>query len=104
MFKLIGIIVVLIIFFVGYPYIQEWYEGKVSPKEAVTGIREELGSVIKPDKIKDGYQQKEGSVRTNDGLNQSNSTESNSNQSPQTQPSAYSTEDAARNLLKQNSN
>lgn len=46
MFKLIGIVIVVSVFVIGFESIRKWYSGDASPEEAVTEIRDRVGKTI----------------------------------------------------------
>lgn len=50
MFRVIGIIVVCVVIYLGFDAIQRWYSGDATPKEAVTEIRKKVGEKITGDK------------------------------------------------------
>ena len=89
MFRLIGIIVVVAAFMVGYSSLHKWYEGKATPEETVVNLRDQLGTAIKPKA--DNSSPPENTSRNEDpgkAAEKSNDT------------SDFSTENAARELIK----
>jgi hypothetical protein len=46
MFKLIGIVIVVSVFVIGFESIRKWYTGDASPEETVTEIRDRVGKTI----------------------------------------------------------
>jgi len=46
MFKLIGLVVVIAVVFLGYPALSSWYSGESTPKEAVTDVRNLVGTAL----------------------------------------------------------
>ena len=46
MFKLIGVVVVVCVLYLGYDSIKKWYVGDASPKEAVTEVRKKVGEKL----------------------------------------------------------
>ncbi len=46
MFKLIGFIVVIGIFFIGYPAFNRWYSGDSTPKETLEDVRNRVGTAL----------------------------------------------------------
>jgi hypothetical protein len=46
MFKVIGFIVMLAVFFIGYPAINRWYSGEATPKETVEEVRNRVGTAL----------------------------------------------------------
>lgn len=46
MLRLIGLVVVIVIIVLGWPQIHEWYEGRISAKQAVGEIRNTVGNKI----------------------------------------------------------
>ena len=48
MFRLIGMVVVAFVLYVGYNSFNAWYKGDVSPEKTVQEVRQKLGDVITP--------------------------------------------------------
>ena len=46
MLRLIGLVVVIVIIVLGWPQIHQWYEGRITPKQAVGEIRNKVGNEI----------------------------------------------------------
>lgn len=90
MFKLIGFIVVLAVLVIGYPYINDWYLGKSTPKETVVNIREQLGKDITPS----------GNTTSNQVSNKTSAESSAGKAKPEEETGPMDTEKAARELLK----
>ena len=53
MIKLIGYIVLIAVFVLGFPSLKRWYDGQSSPKEAVSEIRENMSQAIAPTGLSD---------------------------------------------------
>lgn len=93
MFKLIGIIVVCLVVFTGFSSLQKWYEGKSTPAETVVNLRDQVGNAITPTE--------KTSKKPNSDLNQENEPiKESQNNNNKEEASSFSTEDAARNLIK----
>jgi len=89
MFKIIGITVFIAVIVIGYPSINRWYKGEITPSEAVNSIRGEIGIFLNPNSEK-GL-----------GLNDTTSKNDQSQEDQVTdQPTGFSTEKAARELMK----
>ena len=50
MFKFIGLVVVLIVAYVGFSSFQKWYSGDATPKETVNEVRNKLGEALTTEK------------------------------------------------------
>lgn len=50
MFRIIGILVVIVVFYLGFDAIQRWYIGDATPAETVSEIRKKVGETIIEDK------------------------------------------------------
>jgi hypothetical protein len=48
MLRLIGLVVVIVIIVLGWPQIHQWYEGRITGKQAVGEIRNTVGNKIIP--------------------------------------------------------
>lgn len=92
MFRLIGIIVVVAVVIISFSSLQKWYEGRATPAETITNIRDQVGTALKPTINNDGETYL-------DEVNQESSPEEIE---PQKHFSSeeFSTEDAARELIK----
>lgn len=50
MFKLIGIVVVVAVLYLGFGAISKWYSGDATPQETVTEVRKRVGETLVGDK------------------------------------------------------
>lgn len=50
MFRIIGILVVVVVVYLGFEAIQRWYIGDATPEETVSEIRKKVGESIVGDK------------------------------------------------------
>lgn len=89
MFRLIGFVVVIAVLFFGFSSLQKWYEGKSTPEETVNNIREELGGAIKPNSETESDSNSDNDIPKHENTK-------NEDKAPEN----FSTEQAARNLLK----
>ena len=89
MFKLIGIIVVVAALVIGYTSLQKWYEGRATPAETVVNLRDQFSAAIKSKS-----DEKAASANTSQDETHSKTEEKESDSSD------FSTEKAARELIK----
>jgi len=92
MFRLIGIIVVVSVLVIGYTSLNKWYEGKATPAETVVNLRDQFGAAIKSNSH-------EKELSANESQPEKNEKSSTSNES-NTGSAEFSTENAARELIK----
>ncbi len=46
MFKLIGIVVVAVVLYLGFDSLQGWYKGEATPQQAVNEVRKKVGEKL----------------------------------------------------------
>ncbi|WVN41514.1 hypothetical protein AOB54_08520 [beta proteobacterium MWH-UniP1] len=46
MFRLIGVVVVVAVLYLGFGAIQKWYSGDATPQETVTEVRKRVGETL----------------------------------------------------------
>jgi hypothetical protein len=63
MFKLIGLIVVVVVVVIGYPALSRWYAGESSPQETVEDLRNRVGSALITDDKQSGQPQQQQSTQ-----------------------------------------
>jgi hypothetical protein len=92
MFRLIGIIVVISVFVIGYSSLQQWYVGSATASETVVNIRDQIGAALKSSH-KHNDESLGGDVVEKSTIINSESDETSTS-------SSFNTEDAARELIK----
>lgn len=92
MFRLIGIIVVIAVCIIAYSSLEKWYEGRATPAETVVNIRNQVGTALKS--------KQQETKNDNPETPPSASTQKNSGSQEGTHSEAFSTETAARELIK----
>lgn len=99
MFRIIGIIVVVAALVIGYTSLQKWYEGKATPAETVVNLRDQFSTAIKSKS-----DEKASSVNTSQDETHGKAEEQDEThgkaEEKESDSSAFSTEKAARELIK----